>query len=63
MWCPMLSPMEGEDYDGATVEGGTFDDGGLRTTLCGVGGIARRGDASGAGEGTSTRGEGYLLGD
>ena len=63
MWCPMISPMEGEDDDGAAVEGGTYDDGGLGTTLGGVGGIAQKGDASGAGEGTSTRGEGDLLGD
>ena len=63
MWCPMISPMEGEDDDGATVEGGTYDDGALGTTLGGVGGIARRGDASGAAEGSSTRGDRDLLRD
>ena len=60
---PVISQMEGEDDDRATMEGGTYDDGGLGTTLDGVGRIARRGDASGAGEGTITRGDGDLLGD
>ena len=55
--------MEGEYDDEAAAEGDTYDDGGLGTTLGGAGGIARRGDASGAGEGTSTLGDGYFLGD
>ena len=59
----MISPMEGEDDDGAAIEGGTYDDGGLGTTLGGVGGITRRGDASGSREGTSTWGDRDLLGD
>ena len=63
MWCPMISRMEGEYADGVAAKGGTYDDGGLGTTLGGVGGIARRGYASGAGEGTSTQGDGDLLGD
>ena len=44
----MISPMEGEDDDEVAIEGGIYDDGGLGTTLGGVGGIVRRGDASGA---------------
>ena len=46
----MISPMEGEYADGVAAKGGTYDDGGLGTTFGGVGGIVRRGDASGAGK-------------
>ena len=59
----MISPMEGEHDDGATAEVGTYDDGGLGTTLGGVGGIARRGDDSRSGEETNTWEDGDFLGD